>query len=359
MDSPMLFQFLGESIDAGLSSFVDATAGSVINSFTTLAVAFATLYYVLVGFMMITGRVEQTGSTFLISCGKFLLIAGFALNVDSYMTWVAQTLQGLETGVSSAWAGSNADYQPKSVYELIDGALGKGWGISGDLWERAGNRSWQETNMAFGDYFNAVIIALATGIIAIPAGGMIVVAKAALVIMLGIGPMFVMCLMFPATQRYFDSWLGQVMTYIFRIALMATVLSLAVVIFNNLVSAVDLESDQNTLFTSFLLIGATVVLARLLDEMNTVSGQLAGGMSLATLTFGRMVAGATSPLRVAGSAINRQSTRRDMQSGMMVTGGRLNHLAAGNTMWNPAYRQHVMQNMGKNWGPAAGGKTSQ
>jgi type IV secretion system protein VirB6 len=49
--------------------------------------------------------------------------------------------------------------------------------------------------------------------------------------------------MFPATQRYFDSWLGQVMTYIFRIALMATVLSLAVVIFNNLVSAVDLDSD--------------------------------------------------------------------------------------------------------------------
>ncbi|EGH70928.1 type IV secretion system protein, partial [Pseudomonas syringae] len=163
---------------------------------------------------------------------------------------------------------------------------------------------------------------------------------------------------FPATQRYFDSWLGQVMTYIFRIALMATVLSLAIVIFNNLVSAVDLESDQNTLYTSLLLIGATVVLARLLDEMNTVSGQLAGGMSLATLTFGRMVAGATSPLRVAGNTINRQSTRRDMQSGMMVTGGRLNHLAAGNTMWNPAYRQHVMQNMGKNWGPAAGGKTS-
>ena len=33
-----------------------------------------------------------------------------------------------------------------------------------------------------------------------------------------------------------------------------------------------------------------------------------------------------------------------MQSGMMVTAGRTNHLAAGNTMWNPAYRQHVLQN---------------
>ena len=44
-----------------------------------------------------------------------------------------------------------------------------------------------------------------------------------------------------------------------------------------------------------------------------------------------------------------------MQSGMIVTGDRLNHRPAGNTMWNPAYRLHVMQNMGKNWGLAKGG----
>lgn len=44
-----------------------------------------------------------------------------------------------------------------------------------------------------------------------------------------------------------------------------------------------------------------------------------------------------------------------MQPGMMVTAGRSNHMIAGNTMWNPAYRQHVLQNMGKHWGPAAGG----
>ena len=40
---------------------------------------------------------------------------------------------------------------------------------------------------------------------------------------------------------------------------------------------------------------------------------------------------------------------RDMQSGMMVTKGLLNRLAADNTTWNPRYLQHVMQNMGKNW----------
>lgn len=50
-----------------------------------------------------------------------------------------------------------------------------------------------------------------------------------------------------------------------------------------------------------------------------------------------------------GHVVNPKTTRRDMQSGMMVTAGRTNHMIAGNTMWNPAYRQHVLQNMGKNW----------
>ena len=34
-----------------------------------------------------------------------------------------------------------------------------------------------------------------------------------------------------------------------------------------------------------------------------------------------------------------KTTRRDMQSGMMVTAGQTNHMIAGHTMWNPAYRQ--------------------
>jgi len=34
--------------------------------------------------------------------------------------------------------------------------------------------------------------------------------------------------------------------------------------------------------------------------------------------------------------------------GMMVTAGRTNHMIAGNTIWSPAYREHLLQNMGKN-----------
>jgi len=67
------------------------------------------------------------------------------------------------------------------------------------------------------------------------------------------------------------------------------------------------------------------------------------------------VSASMQAVRGTGNKANPMTTRRDMQSGMMVTARRGNHLVAGNTMWNPAYRQHVMSNMGKNWGNASGG----
>ncbi|KDD27961.1 hypothetical protein L525_0544 [Bordetella bronchiseptica MBORD782] len=82
-----------------------------------------------------------------------------------------------------------------------------------------------------------------------------------------------------------------------------------------------------------------------------LGARLAGGIAFDAVTFRSMAQG-------IGNVVNPKTTRRDMQTGMMVTAGRTNHMIAGNTMWNPAYRQHVLQNMGKNWGPATGGSVN-
>lgn len=85
-----------------------------------------------------------------------------------------------------------------------------------------------------------------------------------------------------------------------------------------------------------------------LRNASGLGARLAGGIALDALTFRSMA-------QSIGNVLNPETIRGDMLSGMMVTAGRINHMIAGNTMWNPAYRQHVLQNMGKNWGPATGG----
>ena len=96
----------------------------------------------------------------------------------------------------------------------------------------------------------------------------------------------------------------------------------------------------------------------MLQKAYEVGGALAGGVATAGITLRQMAQGAVAPGAAVYNAVNPVTTRRDMQSGMMTTARAANHWVAGNTAWNPAYRQHVMQNMGKNWGKASGGKVS-
>ena len=357
MASPMLFQFIGETIDTALSTYVNTTSGAVVSTFVTTAVLLTTFHYVMNGFMMVLGKVEVPFSTFLLSCCKFLLISAFALSADVYLAWVVEAIRGLESGLAAAFSGSNG-VAPTSVYGVVDDAFGKGMDLAAQLWEKAGNRGWREMGMAMGEYINAGIIAVATLIIALPAGAMIVVAKAVLSIMLGIGPLFVMLLMWAPTKQFFDRWMGVVLTSVFQIALLAAVLSFAIKAFLAFVGPVDVDSDQNPLFTSLQLLVVSSVMLYVLYTVNNYAAQLAGGMSTAAITFGGMARSAagmtTAPGRVAGglnNMVNPVSNRLDPRTGHQTQARRLEHLAMGRSVWarNPAYRDGIKERLASAW----------
>jgi len=347
VDGPEIFQFIGQHLDAALNPFIGRTVGETISTFSLFFIGFATIHLTMMGYAIGWGYVELPFSTFMKTCAKYLFIGGLALNAGTYTDWVVGSIQSLETGFTSAFAGADAG-PGTSVYQSVDRVLGKGWGLAGDLVEKASNRGFRQLGQALSEYAYAIVIAIATALIGIPAGGMIVVAKAALTIMLGIGPIFLMLLLWPATAKFFDSWLGQTMTYILRIALVAATLGLAFKGFEAIVSDIDLNGDNNTLFTVLFIYAFTRVMFLLLSEVNNVAGQLAGGISSAAITL----RGMASPLRTAGNFLNRQSMRRDMRTGMMTTGSRLQHFKSGNTIANPAYRQYTKNNGSSNWGRA-------
>lgn len=362
MAGPMLFQFIGETIDTALNTYVNTTSSAVVDTLITTAVLLTAFHYTMNGLMMTLGKVEAPASTFAISCGKFLLISAFSLNADNYSTSVVEAIRGLESGFTAAFSGSNG-VTPMSVYATVDDAFGKGMDIAAQLWETAGKRQLSEIGMAIGEYITATIIAVSTLVIALPAGAMIVVAKAVMSIMLGIGPLFIMLLMWTPTQPYFDRWFSVVMTSIFQIALDAAVLSLAVNAFLAFIPT-DIDSDQNPLFTSLQLLVVASVMVYVLYNVNNYAAQLAGGISTAAITFGGMVRSAagvaTAPGRVAGGVnnmVNPVSNRLDPRTGQQTSARRLEHLAMGRSLIarNPAYRQGVHERMRAAWGKQPGG----
>ena len=223
--------------------------------------------------------------------------------------------------------------------------------VAYDMLGKAAKREFFEIGQMFWDLINALMMAIAVFLIHLPAVATIIMAKLGLGILLGIGPLFIAALMFPITAPWFDKWFQQVMGFILEISIVMVVVTVGVALYKALFEKVIVTGADNPIASFVQIIALALIVLFALRKTSGMGAQIAGGISFGAVTFRSMAEG-------VGNVVNPKTTRRDMQSGMMVTAGRSNHMMAGNTMWNPAYRQHVMQNMGKNWGPANGGKVT-
>lgn len=358
MADPMVFQFIGESVSNATDAFVEPAATNLMFALQMLALTGVTLYITLTGYAISTGAVESPFWTFIKQCVKIIIIAAFALSVDGYFGKVVTALGGLEEGLAQA-LNPDAGAAPMNIYQVLDRSLGKGLELVATCFQRADDAGWS-IGSAFGWVIAGLVVGIGTALVSALGGAMVIVAKFSLAIMISVGPLFILSLMFPITARFFDSWFSQVMNYTITIVIMAVIMSFAMGAFESFVARAEItDADgSNPLFAALEIGALTGVLIWLILQAGGMASGLAGGVSMAAMGVRHLmspVTGGLSAVKGVGNMINPVSTRRDMGSGMMTTASRASHLVAGNTAWNPAYRQHVMQNMGKNWGKANGG----
>ena len=354
---PMVFQFIGETVKNATDAFVEPAASSLMFALQMMVLTGVTLYITMTGYAIATGAVESPFWTFVKQCMKIIIIAFFALTADGYISGVMSAINGLEEGLSQAMNTSGG--APMSIYQVLDQSLGKGFELIGICFQRA-----DEAGLNFGSVLGWVVagsvVAAGTVLVAMLGGAVVIVAKFSLAVMFALGPLFIVSLMFPATARFFDSWFSKVMNYVLTIVIMAIVMTFSMKAYDTFIAGADFSGDGNSnpMFAALQIGALTGVLCWIILQAGGMASGLAGGISMAAMGIRHLmspVSGGLNAAKGVGNMVNPMTTRRDMQSGMMSTARRGNHLVAGNTMWNPAYRQHVMSNMGKHWGKATGG----
>ena len=362
MDDPMVFQFIGQTVTNATDAFVTPAAQKVMFGIQMMILTGVTLYITLTGYGIMTGAVQSPMSTFLKQSTKIAIIAVFALTVDGYVTGVMGAFAGLEEGLASFLSGTPDTAGPTSIYAVLDQSLGKGFELVGQCFQKADEAGYS-IGSALGWSIAGIVVGTGTVIVALLGAAVVIVAKFAIAIMFAVGPLFIACLMFPITARFFDSWFGQTLHHTIVVVMVAVVMTFSMKAFNTFIEGADMSGsgDANPLFAALQIGALCGVLYKLVRETGQMASGLAGGISSAALMLHDLaspVTGGLSAGRGVANMVNPMSTRRDLQSGMMVTARRSNHLLAGNTMWNPAYRQHVLTNLGRNWGKATGGKVA-
>lgn len=344
------FESTGISIDGALDSFVSTTSSNMITGIGGLIIAGVTLYLTVYGYMVMFGQIQEPFFEFLKKAGKIILIVSLALGAGSYQSNIVETFRGLESGLSTIIQNGSA----KNIYQVLDNSFCEGMTLSDKAFAHA-NQSNLIT--AFGTtagwFLTALIVSLGTLMITVVAAGYIFLAKIALSMLFGIGPIFIMCLLFPPVVRFFNAWAGQVVTYILIIVLMATAMAFALKIFNGTVAQIDFNQaidpggNLNMISAAFELFAIVLALLVVIFQIPTIAAALGGG-------FGLTMLNPISPVRAFARStrrmINPMRTRRDMLTGHMETASRLQHIRSGNTVANPAYSRKLYENLRTGWG---------
>ena len=193
--------------------------------------ALFTLWIMVQGYLILTGRSQESLKTFIFNLGKTYIIILVALGVSSTSEFSLRTLTEVTTdGVASLMVGENdvGECIMKSTSSILGCKIDKSLMVA-------------QTSMAFINQIDtadnpnvaaqveraklfAGAGAAGPGIVT---GTMLIIYRVAMALFVGFAPFFILCLMFKKTTPYFSKWLNYGLATMFSSALLAAMASIS------------------------------------------------------------------------------------------------------------------------------------
>lgn len=282
-----IYTWLYSQFDSILTGYIAQTSAAIVTAISPTAYVMLGIYFVLWGFSMVRGLIDEPITDGLFRMLKIALIMGFALNVGRYQTDVVAFFMDTPTALGQVLALNGSATGDNSTFAAIDQLVNRTVDVARVAWNEAGVLSGN-----FGMYIVAFIV-LTCGLgFASVAGITILIGKIAMVLLLAIGPLFIVMVMFKTTQRFFDAWLSQVINYLFLLILVLAVSTM----FMSMMEIVVANAGEKLMSKAMMeglasLTIVTLACGVLIFQVGSIASALAGGVALATTSGARRLAG--------------------------------------------------------------------
>jgi type IV secretion system protein VirB6 len=281
MSTPSDFHFYEDTfarLDAALTGYVGDVASNVIGAFTGVTYTLLMIYMMLWGWSTLRGMISEPVTDAMTRLIRLSVIVGIAMEIGRYNTFVSDFLWSTPDALAAIVADGYSD--STSNVQFLDELMSKLYDL--------GDAYWQKAN-AMGDFFpdfgllaTAVLIWIA-GVAATAYGAfLLALSKMALAILLGVGPLFVLCLIFEGTKRFFESWLGQALNYVFLVVLTAGAIKLILTILEAYLTVAGTPVDP-TIDQALPAIVLCVIAALVMTQLPSIASALGGGAAVSTL----------------------------------------------------------------------------
>jgi len=126
-------------------------------------------------------------------------------------------------------------------------------------------------------------------------------------VILALGPLFIACLAFTATNSFFNTWLSSVMKYLFTAVVITAVVGLGAEIVSNFSNKLSWANPAviDYVQMTFSALVSTGILIILTSKAGSIGAELGGGMALQMQGVARAVKAAMNPIGAAASGASK------------------------------------------------------
>lgn len=318
-----LFEPLFREFDNATSTYVSDISQNMVAAITPVIAVGLTVGFLAYSLAIIRGTVQMPVSDFLWRCFRIGVIVSIATAGGLYQSTIADAIIATPDALAQALVGSDA-VNTTSAGGVLDATAGKAFDVAAKQWEKASMFSKQ--GIMYVAY--SVLILISTSVLLSIGGAFLILAKVAIAILVGIGPLFIFMLLWQPTQRFFEVWTGQILNYGLLTVLTSVLFLFLMGIYGNYMG--DITPDSNSMNAVYALAGALVITgisAIILLQLPSIAGALSSGVGLGyirELSAARRGAsaakqGATAAGHKAASA--GRSAASAASSGARIAGG--------------------------------------
>ena len=277
-----------------ISGFALSSASKLIDYIAPTVWTCLGIFVVLYAIMIMTGRIKEYILDGVLRIVRFSIILGIALNVANYAEWFINVFT---TGPEELAKAVMPNSAVSSSMTFLDKALADGLGVSSAIWESAGKTE-------VGKMLAALIVFAATICLTGIAGALAIGSKVAITLLLSVGPIFVACLAFESSKRFFETWVGLLISLSFYSILSGLCIQLVIRLFQ-IYAAEAAKANSMGLESLIGMLIAAIFGGAVLKNIPNMASTLGGGVSINTIgvvewAMNKLGRGGTSAAKTIG-----------------------------------------------------------